>query len=623
MKKLLALMVITQMLGGLVSAQQLTAYNGLINNIQNQEVKFPFPQKDTIVNIGQININNGNPVITYLIPIDGVRRIFQAGHPEPDLHPHRPGEGPIIVGQRTIIDTDRAVINVNQHLRFDLRFTIKNWNPSAGPLTVTVGSQTKIAPSGLDTLLFSNILDTDPVVSCHMTNAAPIVHTVPLEFHNNVLHINWNTVGAGIITLPVLPVKVIYAPVVDCRKQNTASISETIARNYNTSFSINQVNSTTTPVTTSLSGLDDMLHDISGVANVLSLGIDTSLKKLAAPLNTIVKLITDAFGFNTITRTITNSVTSQQTFSINSSGTESIIAKSSNGGPGDGDVICYYRDVNLLWFCNKGKMTLAVIGYDLALNTPAAKQLKQGLLYLASHPEAKKDTSNHLDTFSLQALLALDPFTGPDGPRTQLDPARFTPAYKLDGSLAVFHNGGADITGTSSTQITTGSSQTSVETTTTVEVDKPGFLSFLGLGETEDHTIQSTFTRSSSSQLTIGNTYSQGYALHGDASCDNYYCEMLFDSVFGSLAFRDNSADLNENNSVSGVLVNATGSRLLNTDVLLSANSKNIWTKTDSHGKFSSAMSYRSDADSVKVTALGGVVKLDAPKKIAKASPKR
>jgi hypothetical protein len=596
------------------SAQQLPAYNDLIHNIQNQEIKFPFPQKDIAVEIGKININNGNPVIKYSIgKADTIpRRIVQLGNSEPGGNLQHPGEVPDLVGQMIIVDTDRATIDVNQHLNISLYFIISGWSPSVGPLTVTVGSQTKIVPNGSDTLRFSNILDTDPVVSCRMTNAVPIVHTGPLELHNNVLHIKWNTVGAGIITMPVLPVKIIYAPVVDCLKQNTASVSETIARGYNTSFSISHVNSTTKPVATNLSGLGDMLSDIKGVTSVLSLGIDTSLKKLVAPLNTIVDLINAAFDHNTITSTITNSVTSQQTYAISSSGTESVIAKSSNGGPGDGDAICYYTDVNLLWFCNKGKMRLAVIGYNPTLNIIAAKRLKEGLVYLTSHPTAKKDTISHLDAISLRSLLALDPFTGPNGPRTQLDPARFIPADKLDGSSAQFHIITAgDIPVTSSIKITTGSSQTTVETATTVEVDKPGFLSFLGSGET-DRTIQSTFTHSSSSQSTLSNTYSQSYVLHGN-DCDNYNCQIFFDTVFGSWAFRDNSEDMNNDNPVSGVIENATGSRLPNTEVLLSANGKNIWTKTDSHGKFSFALPYGVTPDSAKVTSSGGVVKLDTP----------
>ncbi|OCX51135.1 hypothetical protein BEL04_20715 [Mucilaginibacter sp. PPCGB 2223] len=589
------------------------SYPDLITKIQSQEIKFPFPQKDTTVRVGEININNNNPVINYAMPVEHSDHIVSPGSRESSRDLGLPGPNrTVIIDQRDITNIYR-VVNANRNLRVALRFTIRNWVSAANTLTLTVGSQTKTVHNGESEILFNNVLDVNAYVTCYTNGNVPPRRSSLLESWqqtNNILKINWHVAGAGIVTLPVLPVKIVYAPVVDSKKLNTSSISNSTLQGYSSSFQISSVNSTTTPISTGFTTLSGIQKDLGDLSKAFSLIDDPDVKAAGAALNTVNGLLTDALGSQAINQTVSNSVTNQQTYAVSSSETETMQAKASNGGPGDGDVICFYTDVKLLWCQVGGKMEFVLLGYNPTLKTPSAWQLKAALGGLVNRPPGARDAQWNLDARSIASLLALDPFTGPNGAQTQLDPARFSIAHKLDGSQASFQNGGVDETETVSHQVTASDLQSTVISSSTIEVDKPGFLSFLGLGETGDRTIQSTFSKSASVQLTNGQSIVQSFTLHGDGLMDHYYCEVYFDNVFGTFAFRDNSTELSTANSVAGTVENTAGRRLSNASVRLNAGLQSFWTTTDSNGHFQFRLPVDANKNSSTVTAGSAVVKL-------------
>ncbi len=156
----------------------------------------------------------------------------------------------------------------------------------------------------------------------------------------------------------------------------------------------------------------------------------------------ITGFLKDGLGSNTSTRTDSNSVTNQVTFSEDSAETDQITAKSAVGGPGIGDVVAFYTNAKLIWLCVNGKMEISLLGYDQTLKLPSVQQLNNALAGLKGKPAGTLDPDWGIDSASIESLIKLDPFTGPQGQYTQLDPARFTLAHKTDGTDAQFQVGG-------------------------------------------------------------------------------------------------------------------------------------------------------------------------------------
>jgi hypothetical protein len=563
-------------------------YLTLINAIQAEEVNFPFPQKDTIVNVGTIDVGGGYPIITYSIPISNINHQHVPGFPESTRDLGWPGPNrPIKVGEKYIDDTTLNLTGGN-NLHMTLRFKVINWKAATPTVTLTLGTQSKTVPQGAPYLDFADFLETEPGVACWFPDQKPTPpNTSPYitqHLYGHFLHISWNVAGIGIITMPVLPVKIVYAPLVDAKMSNTASISDTKVIGYSSSVGVNSVNSTTLPIPTTLSTIDDALKDIGDLGKALSL--DPETEGVAKYVSTISTLLTDALGQNTITQTVSNSVTDQATFSTDSSETDQIIAKAAVGGPGVGDVIAFYTNAKLVWMCHNGKMELSLLGFDQTLKTPSVSQLSESLSGLKRKPAGTLDPTWKIDAKAIQSLISLDPFTGSQGQYTQLDPSRFTIAHKGDGTEARYQNGGADIPVSISHQVQSGDSHASATVNSTLEEDKPGFLAFLGIGETENKTIQYSYSKSASSGYTIGETLTAQFVLHGDGKTDHYECEVFFDNVFGTFAFRDNSRDLDKSTTVSGLLYNAANKTLSNTSVTLTVGENKFSAMTDRNGKF-------------------------------------
>lgn len=128
------------------------------------------------------------------------------------------------------------------------------------------------------------------------------------------------------------------------------------------------------------------------------------------------------------------------------------------------------------------------------------------------------------------------------------------------------------------THTITQTDNTSVENTTVdAQTDKAGFLSFLGVGVTDNNSFQVTLVESTSAQTSIGQKFSSSYTLYSDPS--KYYCtEIYFDVVFGSFAFRDVTSSCNTE-ALSGA---APPNQLVTATI----SGKRFVTTADSKGKF-------------------------------------
>ncbi|HEY5392382.1 MAG TPA: hypothetical protein VIJ57_09730, partial [Hanamia sp.] len=392
-------------------SQQIT-FNEIVNKIQAQESFFPLPQNDTIITIGNINLNINAPIINYNIPITDIQQYYYAGEREGnDLRPHAPPGG-WVVGSYFQFDTIRTV-NFSNVSHIKLRFTVSNWAPENKYLTITIGSEKKTILNGENEVIFSNFAQLGTFnLSCYTSNQkqTPARNLfITNRYEITSLQLIRNTIGAGIISIPVLPVKIIYAPVLDLKAMNYSSTAKTIVKGYTTTLSYTNVNNIVSPVPTTLTTIDNISKDMDYVGQALSLWKGTAAYGKA--LSTTSKLIQEAVGSQTRTQTNSNTVNSQNSISINDSETHKIKAKVINGGPGDGDIFCFYTNAKIVWFANNGKMQLALLGYDLDLKSTSAKDLKDELASLRNKPKGTKDLKWKLDSATLASLLNLDPFT--------------------------------------------------------------------------------------------------------------------------------------------------------------------------------------------------------------------
>jgi hypothetical protein len=76
--------------------------------------------------------------------------------------------------------------------------------------------------------------------------------------------------------------------------------------------------------------------------------------------------------------------------------------------------------------------------------------------------------------------------------------------------------------------------------TSRTEEDRPGWLSFLGLGVTEDKTVKTTVTHVSLTEVREGEEVSLTVHLEAQAG-EHYAVEAYYDRVFGTFAFRKGS----------------------------------------------------------------------------------
>lgn len=311
------LFVLILSLLGFLTSQAQSPYEKLIRQIQSEEVNFPFPQNDTIIVVGTIDVGGTYPVLTYSIPVSNINQQHIQGFVESsaDLGLRGPNHS-IKVGEKYFNDTTLNIIAGN-HLHMTIRFNVINWHDNIPTVTVTLGSQSKAIPKGSPNLDFVDFLETDPGIFCWFPGQKP---TPPVNnpyitqfLRGHFFHISWDVAGMGILTMPVLPVKIVYAPVADFKLSNTASIADTKVLGYSSSMSFTSVNSTTLPVPTSLSTLDDFLNDMGTQGKILSLIPPTAA--IGKTLTDVTGFLKDGLGSNTITKTVSNSVTDQVSFS--------------------------------------------------------------------------------------------------------------------------------------------------------------------------------------------------------------------------------------------------------------------------------------------------------------------
>lgn len=544
----------------------------LYNSIKAQEANFPLPNTTQTITVGTVDvgdISGGSIQFYFSVPTYTNGQKYTAPNynydPNDDLVKvlHGPTQG--------------GVITITNILHLNIRFEISSWsNLPATSLTIMLGNQSKTVEKGSTEVIFPDVTDKIPKISISVRGATNI-------FHKSIgslgvpgllpLKIDWNIVGAGAITIPVIPVSIVYAPVVDAQKKNQASTAKSITKGNTTSISFSTQNSTNVPIPSSFQTSVDMQKGMAQLGSVLSKIPNPYTQAIGAALTTI----SSGMGSSTATQNNSTTVSSAHTVSISNSESINQTAFASQGGPGEGDIISYYYNARVVWYSDNGTMRLAILGYD-GFAHPTAGQLRKLLIKLKNSPHGTKDPEWHLDSNSVSSLLNLDPFVA-NNANAVLEPPRF-----VNISNGIVDIGGGELDLSFTHAITVTDINTITKTTTTIENDNAGFLSFLGVGVTDTKTMQSQISQSSSAQTSVGETFTQTYKLYGNGN-EHYQCEIYFDVVFGAFAFRDvPSSNIVAN--VSGTLADKNNRPLPNSIVKIKAAGKTFITSTDSRGHF-------------------------------------
>jgi hypothetical protein len=393
----------------------------LFDTIQAQETNFPVPETDARITVGTIDLSITSAVATlhydiptyagstsHLVLYRGPPPCNPPGKRSPDAEPPFVpifGSGPCLNPVRVADSGGNLSVANIRHLT--VVFAITNWPSSSESMTVQLGSQTQTVPSGTEEIAFNEVTQTKAplsiVVNGALTaNGTPIPVTIPGILP---LLIDWKLVGAGAMTIPVLPVSLIYAPLVDSKKKNTASAAIAKTTGNTITLSLAKEDSTTKSVPSSFQSSVDMESDMSVAGSALS----KVPNAYVAAVGTALTVIAAGMGSSTATQTNATTVTKQNALAVSATNTVTQTALASQGGAGVGDLISYYYNVRVAWYSNGNAMRIAYLGSDGWLQVTAG-ELNAVRKKLQTSPGGTVDATRHVDLRSVTELLKLDPF---------------------------------------------------------------------------------------------------------------------------------------------------------------------------------------------------------------------
>ena len=386
------------------------------------------------------------------------------------------------------------------------------------------------------------------------------------------------TAGAGALVIPVVPVTIVYSPMVDAQKKNTAGFTQAHVMGNATTLSFSKQNSQTNPIDSTFQSTVDAEKGMSEAGAALS-KIPTPYTQAAGAALTF---IASGMGSSVATETISTSITAQQSLGVTETTANTLTTAAGNGGPGVSDTIVYYPNVRVVWYTDGGPMKMAVLGSGV-IQYVSAQKLKDAQECLKQTPVCADFASKYaplkIDAAAIASLLALDPFVA-GGPTAVLDPNRFShvDAFEMNGVSG-------SKTYSNSVQVSSGQTLGTAKIVTDVQKDTPGFLSFLGIGITQDDQLQTQISQSSSSQANSAQSIAETYTLNQDGH-EYYATEVFLDKAYGSLAFRD-ITDSAKPPMVVGRVADPMGNAVGNATVSVVVADRKFSTLSDAEGKFS------------------------------------
>ncbi len=508
------------------------------NAIKAQEANFPIPQTQEIYIVGTFNAALGR--FTYSVPT--YTKIESAIDPQeprrfPVIKPH-----PITLtgGKITALNSQNAV----------LQFNVVNRQGRDFVLSIP-GFPDVHAPQGQDFVTL-NVGKAGSIDQFTLRCGREYISQLPLQ-------ISYETVGAGVFTIPALPVAIIYAPPADQNNRNTATWS--FGNTTGTSVSVLSAiqNSNSTPqfnLTATVAGA------MQAAGQALQQIPVSAVQTAGKALGTISGIIPKAFGETNVTTSVGTSSSNQHVLTLMITQQDTVTTNPQSGGPGSGDLVSYLVNARLCWFAYNGVFQLALLGWD-AVSSMSVATLKT------------KGAQTGLDPVTIQALLALDPFVA-GGPQASLPRPRFELVLTEEINAQEFKH-------SESYSFTQQDTTASAQTNSTVTDMQAGWLSFLGIGPSKSGTSTVTMSFSKSTQNTVGRTVTDTVDLFAGPN-EIYAMEIYMDVIFGTFAYR--SVPVVATAQLTGTVQDSFNKPIPFAEVTLVNNGRRFVTRANAQGNY-------------------------------------
>jgi len=420
-------------------------------------------------------------------------------------------------------------------------YRVRVWNPEAG---LDISRTTQGASLTID-------VGRVPFVICDMDAQGK-------DYHCSLFFEHPPVIGAGVFTIPAVPVAIVYEPPQDRNKRNTAAYEQTTSIGTRVSMSFMEEESTTRPASSEFS-------DLMGFRSLVGLASSAASAAGYGTVGNVLGAIRSGLGQVTATETRGTTATTEHELAITDAVTDSY-GTGAHLGPGRGDRVVLLKNARLVWLARDGTLTLSVMGYD-TVSSLGMELLKQN---------ANSGVAG-LAPDTVQALLALDPFVRHGGGARLAEPRYvFVEHYEVNAGhdRHVFRR-----------TITQADLEATTEFTSRTVDYRAGWLSFFGLGVTENKTVMTKMTQGGSSQLSVGTQVASAVDLYAEAD-ELYGVYAYYDRVFGTFAFKSDRLQLRPV-VIAGVLKATTGLPLANQLVTVSVRGMKFTTRTDKQGRYS------------------------------------
>ncbi len=511
--------------------------NEVYQDIKRLEEDFPIPTPYATVTIGTFNANTGK--FTFAGGVE-IKEFDPPTVVEGDIDPLKPQEG------ETLPHVKVNAVNVG--LTFRVTGAAEDFRVIAKGVTVTAyGGQTALTVDvGSATTLNWRVRAGARTYSDRLViNRPPIV-------------------GAGVFTIPALPVAIVYEPPPDSRFLNKATYSTTQAIGTTVRMSFSEENSVTTPVRAHFDTVTDIKAAMNRLAGVIQYAPNVPY---ASQIASALKTIATGLGSVSAAETTGAVVTKDHDLSVVDIKQRTFDTDLNDGGPGIGDMILYLKNAKLVWLAEGGTLKLALLGYEMLENSSA---------------KALRNQESTLDSEVINNLLQLDPFirTGKYVP-VNWQPNLTEPRFYLEDTFSMNRNGGHQ-NYRAFHQVTQTDLNATENFTMRTEEYREGFLSFLGLGVTENKTLKTTFRHGSSTANTVGETIETSADFYATLT-EQYAVEVYYDRLFGTFAFK--KVSVSEAPFVSGRVMDR-GRPMIEQLVTLILDGKKFSTTTNAEGRY-------------------------------------
>jgi hypothetical protein len=375
-------------------------------------------------------------------------------------------------------------------------FTIR-WQSASGSVTVMVNGTSKTVPAG-------NGQTTIEVGRARAVGWRIVANG--RSYEDEVILNRPKVVGAGVFTIPALPIGIAYEPPQDPGKLNNnrytrvTSTATTLSSSFQTSLS------KTVPQETSREAYVNL---VSGVGAAVP-------GPAGSALSSIAKIVGQTQSDLTTVQ-VSGSSTSLNVQLVDGHS----CTTGDHIGPGGGDKIVYLKNAHVVWL-DDGKQTyLALLGSDGGVSScVSVNSLKNG--------------TSVFDAATAQTLLSVDPLAS-GGPNMALPASRYTRVRQIDLDPTTTDNPDTDQhteSQWSSLGISTVTNQVRTDTL------KAGLLAFLGVGPEQSQTTLFSLSASNSRVDGSGTTVTTEATLRtlrlGASTTINAY----YDKAFGTIVYQ-------------------------------------------------------------------------------------